>query len=127
MDLLIDIHSWLRWLVLAVAVAVPVVAYTRYRSGTAWVAGSDRPFALAAVVVDLQVALGIVIWIGERSWSGSAFFAFVHPLAMLAALAAIHVGVGRARREASTRSYLVVAVAFLVGLVLVVAGVPWFR
>lgn len=127
MDLLIDIHAWLRWLVLIVVIAMPALGFVRYSRNAPWSTGSDRPFALGAVVVDIEIALGVVLWIGTRAWDSGFFFAVIHPVSMLAAVAALHIGVGRARRVSARSSYLVVAIAYLIALVLVVAGVPWFR
>jgi hypothetical protein len=127
MDILIQLHSWLRWVVLAALLWSIVLAFVRHRSGAAWADGVDRPYSLTAVAVDAQVALGIVVWLATQAWAGDAFFGFIHPLATLAAVGVIHAGLGRARKSPDGRQHLVVAVSYLVGLVLVVGGIPWFR
>ncbi|MFO7548147.1 MAG: hypothetical protein R6X29_04650 [Acidimicrobiia bacterium] len=127
MEILVQIHSWLRWVVLVGLIGSIVLAFVRHGSSTAWTDGADRPYSLAAVAVDIQIALGIVVWLGTQAWSGNAFFGFVHPVAMLAAVGVIHAGLGRARKATTGRPHLVVAISYLAGLILVLAGIPWFR
>ena len=75
------------------------------------------------IVIDVQVLLGIIIWVFNSGWDAGFFFAVLHPLLMLGALAIAHIGLVRARRRNDTRSNLIVAWSFLASLVLVVMAV----
>ena len=79
------------------------------------------------IVVDVQVLLGIIIWIFNSGWDQGFFFAVLHPLMMLAAVAVAHIGLVRARKRNDTRSNLIVAYAFVISFVFVVMAVPWDR
>ena len=65
MDVVLDIHSWFRWVVLVALLAVGVLGLVRSVGGTAWDEGSDRPFTLATIMLDMQLALGIILWTGN--------------------------------------------------------------
>lgn len=127
METLAVVHSVVRWLVLAALVAVAGIAFSRQRAGAAWAEGSDRPFALTTVLFDIQVALGIVLWIGTQAWADNLFIGVIHPLGMLASAGILHASVGRARAAASSASYRTILLGFAIGLVLVLLVIPWNR
>lgn len=126
---LLSIHSWLRWLVLALG----CVALTR--------GGRRDPLASAWLgMLDLQVVIGLTLYFWLSPMTAAAFadpksamhdsvlrFWFVeHGFAMLVALIAAHVGWVRARRaESDEDAARVRRIAIAVALVAIVAGVPW--
>lgn len=127
------LHSWGRWLVLGAA-AFAVVQWLR--PGNAKLERLSRLVLVA--MVDLETTLGLVRWataylpLGRVPVSalmknaGSRFFFVEHPLMMLLALVALHVGSVRARKatgEAAGRRAWGIALA--VGLLLLLAAIPW--
>ena len=124
METLVTVHSWVRWLVLVVVGAGAVVGLLRYRRRAAWEPGL---FQLGVMSVDIQVAIGIVIWIVDDAWSETFFFRILHPAFMLAALAVAHTGLALAKRRNDERSSLLAGGSSLVALLLIVMGIPWDR
>lgn len=123
MAVLIQIHSMVRWLVLAGLISSVI------GSVPAWARPerSLRVAAVASVLLDVQVALGFVLWFGSEAWSSGAFFAVVHPLAMVAALGVMHAFVALGRRTGDENAAARVLTGSALALVLVVAGIPWWR
>ncbi|MCP4308054.1 MAG: hypothetical protein GY926_02295 [bacterium] len=124
METLVTIHSWTRWLVLAVLLGGAAFAVVRYRNKSNW---EPSFFQLAVMVIDIQVAIGIVIWIFDDGWSETIFFKIIHPAFMLLALAVAHVGFVIAKKREDVKSWLVVAGSFVVSLILIVGAIPWDR
>ena len=124
METLVTIHSWVRWLVLAAVSAAAVFGIYRYWARADFETGI---YQLAAMTVDIQVTIGIVIWIVDDGWSETFFFKVLHPAFMLAALAVAHVGLALAKRRNDARSNLLAGSASLVALLLIVMGIPWDR
>lgn len=129
MDVVLDIHSWFRWVVLVALLAVGVLGLVRSGGGAAWNEGSDRPFTLATIMLDVQLALGIILWIGNSGWDQSFFIKVIHPVGMLLAAGVAHMAVVRARKGPATSAYRVAGLGLLVALVVVAATIPrdaWF-
>lgn len=123
------IHSWLRWLVLA--------------TGVAALARGRRSGPLPVVwlgLLDLQVVLGIVLygWLSPITQVAFAdmraamhdsvmrFWAVEHAFAMLVALIIAHVGRVMAKRATDeTRGDRIMRVTIGLALLCIVAGVPW--
>jgi uncharacterized membrane protein len=84
---------------------------------------SERVYRISAVIIDIQVALGIVLWLFDEGWSLGFLQGWLHPIFGLAAVGAVHAVVSKAREldpvEANTR----VRYGFLAVLVLVVAAI----
>jgi hypothetical protein len=127
------LHSWGRWLVLGAA-AFAVLQWLR--PGNAKLERLSRLALLATV--DLETTLGLIRWaksylpLGQLPVSalmknaGSRFFFVEHPLMMVLALVALHVGSVRARKAAdgagARRAW---AIPLAVGLLLILAAIPW--
>ena len=128
-EALVSVHSLLRWLVLLGAVAALAVALAGWL-GSGPSDRQARQVALVyAIVLDIQVLLGIVIYALEQRWAGGGRqFQFEHPILMLLALAVAHVAFARARRApgsgvaARTRT-----IGAGLSLLLILAGIPWNR
>lgn len=124
MQTLVTVHSWVRWLVLAALIGGVVLGLIRYRSKAEWESGL---FQLGVMTVDIQVAIGIVIWFERKGWNYSFFFKVLHPAFMLGALGIVHVGLALAKRRADSRSFLLAAASFVAALVLIIGAIPWDR
>lgn len=129
MDAVVDIHSWYRWVVLVVLLGAGITGLVRASRGTPWTEGAERPFVLATILMDLQIAVGIVLWIGNEGWDQDFFIKVIHPLGMLLAAAVAHTAVLRARKAAAASSYRAAGIGLLASLAVVAAVVPrdaWF-
>ena len=124
METLVTVHSWLRWLVLLALLTGVVVAIYRYRARARF---EPSLYQLAVMTVDIQVTVGIVIWVVDDGWSETFFFKVLHPSFMLVALAIAHIGLALAKRRNDARSNLLAGGSSLVALSLIVVGIPWDR
>ena len=133
------IHSLVRWLVL-VAVAA--------RTGRALIGlgqalpygDTDRRLSLLAVIVtDLQVTLGLVLYVlspviraawadpGASMSDGAIRMLMVeHPVTMLAGAALVHVAHAMGKRGTDDRRrHVIASICTLLGLVLILSRIPW--
>lgn len=130
---LLFLHSWMRWLVLLGAAAVLVRATLRIN--TPWDSSDERGVTLMLVFADIQLAIGLLLWMGLSPlthlafsegllFRGAAFtfFGLIHPTVMLIAVTWLHVGRIQLKRAASHRSW-----RFTVGtfLMLTLLAIPW--
>lgn len=121
MNVLEAIHPWLGYLVLAVVVAVSVMAFGRGRASREF--DTSLP-VLAMVLVDVQVLLGAVIYVGSSFWNAGWMLAYLHPLLALGALGAGHAAISRAREERMVDdAWRTVGQGLAVTAVLVIAAV----
>lgn len=122
MELLRDtIHPWLGYLVLVVVLAVALLAFS-------WAKDSRElnraPFSVAIGLLDLQVVLGIVVYVASQAWRSGPMMAQIHPLVALLAAITAHVGVRRADRERMVaQAHRKAGRALVLALVLVVAAI----
>ncbi len=80
-------------------------------------------YRLTAVAVDIQVALGIVLWLDVSGWSLGFLQGWLHPLAGLAALGVLHAFVSRAKRASAEDGNRVVRTGLIIATLLVVAAI----
>lgn len=124
METLVTVHSWVRWLVLVALLTGAILGLIRYRQRADW---ESSVYQVGVMTLDIQVAIGAVIWFVDDAWSETFFFKVLHPAFMLLALAIAHLGLVFAKRRNEPRSYLFAGGSFSVALVLIVAAIPWDR
>ena len=132
---LLLVHSWLRWVVVALILA----AIVRAVRGGAW-GDSDSRLRVATVsAFDTQVLIGLVLYAFSPMTpkSGAAigaymkvsalrFFTVEHVFAMILAAAALHVGSSKSKKADDDRArHKTWAIALGVALFFVLAGIPW--
>jgi heme A synthase len=115
-DVLQLIHTNAGYLVFVILLVATFLAF-RTADGAPPV---SRLTSLTMVLLDIHVTIGIILYVvGE--WYGASFLvAVAHPVLAVAALAAGHVGIGRARRESNPR---LAATGMAAALVLVTAAI----
>jgi hypothetical protein len=131
--LVLRAHSLLRWAVLLAGVWAVAAAASGWLTGRAWTPADARAARRFATALDLQVTLGLLLYVGLSPLTRAAFrvpgaaraaevrfFAGWHLAAMLAATACAHVGAVAAQR-ATTDVHAVNAVGTSAGGV---AGAP---
>lgn len=123
MEILLSVHSILRWLIILVA-ALAVIKYLISWASNSSFKGMDRGLAAGfSGLMDLQVLLGLVLFL----WSGFAGAGFPayrweHLVLMILAAALGHVP-ARLKAQAAKQRFLYSAAAILGTLVLVFFGV----
>jgi mono/diheme cytochrome c family protein len=133
-------HSYLRWLVLALALWVSVQSFIGWRRATPWKQLHERFHALFSGVLRLQfvIGLGLYLFLSRLSRAfftdpGVAikvrefrFFGLEHALMMLVAVAVAESGRGRSKRvDDPKRRQRTVFLTTSVALLLMVLAVPW--
>lgn len=132
-------HSWLRWAVLLAAVVACARSFLAWRSGRGWSRTDERLHVVLVSVLDLQLLLGLALYVALSPFSraffedfrlGMAdpvvrFFGVEHVLAMVIAIAVVHVGRVRSKRVDGARRHRVVWVSTLIALLLIFLSIPW--
>lgn len=121
-SVLIHLHPWLGYFVTVVFVLAIVLAFGKARDAREF---TVRPFAIAMILLDVHVLLGIVLYGMGSYWdASSAVIAYVHPALALLALVIGHVTLRKARDEPmAVASHRKVARGFIITLLLIVAAI----
>ncbi len=134
MNALIHGHSGLRWIVLILLLVAIVRAFARKNSGT--YAQSDKMINLFAMMsVHIQITLGIILAFvspkvnyveGWMKMGPYRFFGLEHILLMV--LAAVLITIGRKKAEKAelpAKKHAAIALWFTIGLIIILAAIPW--
>jgi hypothetical protein len=126
---LTSFHSFWRYAVLIAAVIALVVALGGWLGPLAQ-RGVLQPVvrragSLYVIVLDIQLLVGIVLWVGKGWYAAPGFFRAEHPATMLLAVIAAHVGQVMAKRaRLPMQAARAVGLAVAISLVLVIIGIP---
>lgn len=137
---LLFLHSWLRWLVILAGVAALGSAVAGVSTRRAWLPADNLRLGLFAHSLDLQMLIGLVLYIFLSPVTRSGFenisltmrdpilrfFVVEHLTGMVVAIALAHVGRARVRKavDAAARHR---AVLIFIGLSMValLLSIPW--
>ncbi len=125
---LMQAHADWRYLVLLV-LGVSLVKYlVGWLRGSSWGRPDQILGTATTIVVDIQLLIGLALW-GVAMSQGllgqlGRVRAFEHPITMLVAIAVMHLGWSRARRQAQDRDrFRWATLAFLVAGLLILLGI----
>lgn len=111
-------HQYWQYVTLLAVVVALVFSFQPRMTET-----SERVYRLTAVAVDIQVTLGIVLWLASSGWDLGFMQGWLHPIAGITALGVIHVFVGRARKAHPEVAQRTVRTGIIIALVLVVGAI----
>ncbi|MCA1650625.1 MAG: hypothetical protein LC753_10200, partial [Acidobacteria bacterium] len=110
------VHSWLRWAVLIVGVVAVVRALGGWTGRRPWLPADDRASYWFAMLLDLQMLLGLLLYFALSPFtrqamadfgaamqnSGLRFWAVEHVLGMVIGITLAHVGRARVKKATDT-------------------------
>ncbi len=132
------LHSWIRWVALVACVGVTLAALRGKVEGQKSIA--DRWGLVAMMTLDLQMLLGLVLYLGlspnmqeilnhfgeSMKRADTRFWAVEHIAAMFVAIALAHAGRVLARKAATPAAKRTrLLVCFGVATLLLLVGMPW--
>lgn len=123
-DILVAAHDGIRWLVLLAMLAAVLMAARNLKTET-WSGGAIKPFVWSSIIFDIQVTLGLIVYVVGTNWDENAFRAYIHPLIMISALGVWHAVISRAKKNDAPSSYRLLLIGAVVSLALVLIGIPW--
>ena len=131
---LLHAHSGLRWVVLVLLLVAIFNAFSKKKNGT-WTAKDKKITLFAMVFTHIQLLIGLYLYFNSPLVQFSEgfmknpvyrFYAVEHISLMILAIAAITIGYSRSKRAAEdAKKFGAVATFYLVGLILILAAIPW--
>ena len=128
-SLVLIVHSWLRWAVIAAGLAAAVRGGSGNQAAAKWYTS----------LLDTQMLLGLLLYFVLSPFTTSAlhdfggamkspqlrFFAVEHVFGMVIAIALAHVGRSRVRKAPLERRGRIALIFFGLSLVALLASIPW--
>jgi hypothetical protein len=119
------VHSYWRYAVLIAAVVAFAGALAGWLGRLPARKTARQAGLLYMIAIDVQATVGIVLWLLRGGLDLPRPFRLEHPLIMILALVAIHVGTVLAKRAKSDMgSARIVTIAVAVSFILVLVGIP---
>ena len=129
-DLVLILHSWVRWAAIITGILATVTAL----AGTAD-SRNSRWGLFFTIALDVQFLLGLLLLLTSTAFSNmgetmrdatSRFYAVEHPTMMIVAIALAHMGRVMARKVASPASARTKSIIFFgLSTLLLLVGTPW--
>ena len=136
---LIHLHSTLRWVVLLLLVFALVNSWRGWMGKKEFTNGNRKVLLFTLISTHIMLVLGVLLWllpdgsvqlnISEPGWmkdEAKRFLVLEHPVQMAIAIALITNVYARAkRRDGAWTAHRTAAILMTVGLILMLAGIPW--
>jgi len=137
---MLQAHSWLRWVMLILAVAAVMMAILGWFNKKPYTNTHSRLALFLTISADVQLLLGLAMYFftsvitkaafqdfGKAMGNAeSRFYAVEHILVMIIAIALFHIGKTKAKKaETDLKKHKITAWFFGIGLVLMLSRIPW--
>jgi len=140
--LVLTLHNAWRWICLIGVLGAFGLALQGWLSRKAWTTLNTRAVSIGVIVMDVQLILGLALYLGLSPLSRALFtdftaamqaretrfFGMEHSLLMVLAVGAVHLGKLSIRHQtAEVAKHRTVALWYSASLLLMLAGIPWWR
>jgi hypothetical protein len=134
------VHSWLRWVVIGLALIVIVRAFAGWLGGRPWGTGDEGASKWFMLALNVQFLVGLLLYLGISPLTRAAFgdfgaamgdrvlrfWAVEHLFGMLVGVALAHIGRARARRApAGPPRHRITAIFVTLALIAMLVSIPW--
>jgi hypothetical protein len=125
LTVLYEAHSGWRYLVILVLVLAILRALWGWLRQGEWGGLDNRLGLITTIVIDIQLLLGIVVWIMQQQWMGfNPLAAWEHPVTMILTAAAAHITSSRVKKQAtSADKFRTATIGYIIAGVLLALGV----
>lgn len=135
-------HSGLRWLVLILIVVSIALAFVGWIKKREWTKTDQTSSLFLMIFMDIQFLVGIVLYLFLSPMTKAAFndfgaamgnsalrfYAVEHILMMVIALALVHIGRAKTKKDiAPWKKHRVAAIFYTISLLVILAAIPWDR
>jgi len=117
-DFLSDAHAIWQYVTIAGVAVALILSFQSVMSSAALTV-----YRVTAVLVDIQVTLGLLLWLTSSGWSLGFMQGWLHPILGMAAVGSIHAVVSQARRLEPAEANRRVRLGLIAVVVLVVAAI----
>jgi len=139
---LLHTHNLFRWVVLIVAVLAIGFAFAGWLGKREWKKTDNVLGLLLTISVDIQLVIGMVLYLFVSPLTKAAFanfgaamknadlrfYAVEHILLMIIALVVIHIGRSKSKKaRIPIQKHRAAAIFYTIGLIIILAGIPWDR
>lgn len=138
-EIVLLIHSWLRWVVLIAGLLAVIRGFAGWPGRSPWTRADDTAGAAFVGTLDLQLLLGLILYIFLSPFSTAAFadfggamrnsalrfWAVEHLFGMVIAVVLAHIGRARSRRAPSMKKHRTAAIFYTLALIVILASIPW--
>jgi hypothetical protein len=140
MNILVILHSWLRWILLILLLASIVKSFSGLSSKKALTAGDKKTWLFTMISAHTTLLIGLILLffgtygiakgvpegISVMKNSTYRFFWVEHPLMMLIAVVFITIARGQAKKSIPDAvKYKKAFWFFIIALLLILASIPW--
>lgn len=141
MNILVILHSWLRWILLVLLLASIVKSLSGFTGKKALTAGDKKLWLFTMISAHTTLLIGLILLLFGRfgmlntslpegtSVMKDSFFRFYwveHPFMMIIAIVFITIGRGQAKKSSPDAvKYKKAFWFFVIALLLILAAIPW--
>lgn len=130
-------HNFLRWFVIFFALWTIIKSVSGMSGNKAFTKADKRPALLLMITADVQLLLGLILYVGKGWWNvltsggfmklpAQRFWAMEHLVGMLIGIILIHVGYSAIKKDISDGAKFKKVFWFtLIGLIVILATIPW--
>lgn len=139
-DFVLLLHSWLRWVVVILAVLVLFRALMGVMNKSAFSAADDKASLFFMISCDVQLLIGLLLYVFLSPITAAAFqdfgsamkdatlryFAVEHLSMMLIALVLVHIGRSRSKKATTDLAkHKALLIYYGIAVLLMFASIPW--
>jgi hypothetical protein len=138
-SIVLTLHSFVRWVLVILAVVAVVRAFSGWLGKKEWTTLDSRLGVLLSSSADLQMLLGLILYIFLSPLTQAAFKDFgaamsdpvlrywgvEHIVMLFAAVVLIHIGQTMAKRAEAALKYKWVAIFLGLALLVMLVAIPW--
>ena len=136
---LLFIHSWMRWTIIFAIIYFLIRSINGWSKQSPWTSQDNYYIWAFNQVFGYQILFGLTLWISLSPMTKAGFkdsslilensmifFWFLrHPITMILALGAFHMGKAKGRSAVPEKRFKIFAVTFLIVLLVIASAIPW--
>ncbi|WP_340111284.1 hypothetical protein [Maribellus mangrovi] len=139
---LLHAHSGFRWLVLIVLVVAIVLSVYGWTKRAEWTKSGKTTSLILMILMDIQFLIGLVLYVFLSPMTKAAFndfgaamknatlrfYVVEHILMMVIALALVHIGRSRTKKDiVGWKKHRAAVIFYTISLLVILMAIPWDR
>jgi hypothetical protein len=139
-EILLNLHSWLRWLVLGMAVVVIYNNYNGWKSGLVYTAKDKKLNTYLMILLHSQLVIGLALYLGVSPMmkdimtnfgasmkdAGQRFWSVEHIMGMLVGIIVAQIGASKAKKQATDADKFKTGFMwFAIGILIIILMIPF--